>query len=60
MDADGQLFGVERLRAAVAADPDASAAEIVSAVERALGAFTDDAPQPDDVALFVVRRRAAS
>jgi len=60
MDADGQLFGVERLRAAVAADPDASAAEIVSAVERALGAFTDDAPQSDDVALFVVRRRAAS
>jgi sigma-B regulation protein RsbU (phosphoserine phosphatase) len=60
MDAGGRPFGVERLRAAVAADPDASAEQIVSAVEQALGAFTGDAPQSDDVALFVLRRRAAS
>jgi serine phosphatase RsbU (regulator of sigma subunit) len=56
MDADGQPFGLERLRQVLAADPDASADQAVSAVVNAVGAFTGDAPQSDDIAIFVVRR----
>jgi serine phosphatase RsbU (regulator of sigma subunit) len=56
MDADGQPFGVERLRQVLAADPDASADQAVSAVVDAVMAFTGDAPQSDDIAIFVVRR----
>jgi serine phosphatase RsbU (regulator of sigma subunit) len=56
MDADGQPFGVERLRQVLAADPGASADQAVSAVVDAVRAFTGDAPQSDDIAIFVVRR----
>ena len=56
MDADGQPFGVERLRQVLAADPGASADQAVSAVVDAVMAFTGDAPQSDDIAIFVVRR----
>jgi sigma-B regulation protein RsbU (phosphoserine phosphatase) len=56
MDADGQPFGMERLRQVLAADPGASADQAVSAVVDAVRAFTGDAPQSDDIAIFVVRR----
>jgi len=56
MDADGQPFGVERLRQVVAAAADANPDQIVAAVEEAVRAFVGDAPQSDDIALFVVKR----
>jgi sigma-B regulation protein RsbU (phosphoserine phosphatase) len=56
MDIVGQQFGKERLWAAVAATPKASAQEIVAAVVDAVKAFTGDAPQSDDLTLLVVKR----
>jgi len=56
MDSDGQQFGQERLRAAVAATPDAGAQQILSAVVDAVNAFADNAPQSDDLTLLVVKR----
>ncbi len=56
MDGDGQQFGQERLRAAVAATPDASAQQILSAVVDAVNAFAGNAPQSDDLTLLVVKR----
>jgi serine phosphatase RsbU (regulator of sigma subunit) len=57
MDIVGQQFGEERLRAAVAATPNASAQEIIAAVVDAVKAFTGDAPQSDDLTLLVVKRK---
>lgn len=59
MNSDGQQFGGERLRTTVAAIPDASAQQILSAVVDAVGAFTGDAPQSDDLTLLVVKRHPA-
>jgi len=56
MDNDGQQFGKERLQAVVAVTPDASAQQILSGVVDAVKAFTDDAPQSDDLTLLVVKR----
>lgn len=56
MNTGGQQFDGERLRAAVAANPDASAQQILSAVVDAVRAFTGDAPQSDDLTLFVAKR----
>jgi sigma-B regulation protein RsbU (phosphoserine phosphatase) len=58
MDADGEPFGVGRLRQVVAAHPQASPEQVVAAVEGAVSDFTGGAPQSDDIALFVVRRRS--
>ena len=57
MDRAGQLFDVERLRAAVVAGPPVSAQQALSAVVDAIGTFTGGAPQSDDLTLLVVRRR---
>ncbi len=57
MDGAGQQFGVERLRAAVAADPTAERSSRSSlAVVRAVGEFTGDTSQFDDLTLVVVKR----
>ncbi len=56
MNATHQPFDTERLQAAVTARPDASAQEVVEAVVDAVRAFTGDAPQSDDLTLFVVKR----
>jgi len=58
MDAEGEPFGVGRLRQVVAAHPQASPEQVVAAVEGAVSDFTGGAPQSDDIALFVVRRRS--
>jgi serine phosphatase RsbU (regulator of sigma subunit) len=55
-NADGQLFDEERLRAAVASNPEASAQQVLQAVVAAVGAFVGDSPQSDDLTLFVIRR----
>ena len=56
MDGAGRQFGVERLRAAVAADPTADARQVLSGVVRAVGEFTGDTSQFDDLTLVVVKR----
>ena len=55
-DVDRQPFGEDQLRSVVAAKPDAGAEEVVSAVVEAVRAHTGDAPQSDDIALFVIKR----
>ena len=56
MDTDGQPFGQERLKEAVLANSEASAQQVLSAIVEAVGAFTGDAPQSDDLTIFVVKR----
>jgi sigma-B regulation protein RsbU (phosphoserine phosphatase) len=54
--ADLQPFGEERLQAILAANRGGSAQEVLEAVVDAVRAFVGDAPQSDDLTLFVVRR----
>jgi sigma-B regulation protein RsbU (phosphoserine phosphatase) len=56
MDSAHQPFGEERLRRVVKAAAGAGAQEMLKAVVDAVQDFTGDAPQSDDVTLFVVRR----
>ena len=55
-DADGNFFGEERLKSAVAAAGDCSAEEIVQAIVTAVGRFTGSIPQADDMTVLVARR----
>jgi sigma-B regulation protein RsbU (phosphoserine phosphatase) len=57
MNANHQLFGEERLEAVIVANPTASAAQMLQAIVEAVYAFTGDAPQADDLTLFVVKRQ---
>jgi sigma-B regulation protein RsbU (phosphoserine phosphatase) len=54
--ADGQRFDMERLRHVVLGNILASATEMVTAVEDAVGEFADSAPQFDDMAIVVAKR----
>jgi serine phosphatase RsbU (regulator of sigma subunit) len=54
---DGQMFDEERLRAAVASSPEASAQQVLQAIVEAVEAFVGDIPQSDDLTLFVIKRR---
>ncbi|MEJ2557705.1 MAG: SpoIIE family protein phosphatase [Anaerolineae bacterium] len=54
--ADGQMFDEERLRAAVASNPEASAQQVLQAIIEAVEAFVGDIPQSDDLTLFVIKR----
>jgi sigma-B regulation protein RsbU (phosphoserine phosphatase) len=57
MNAEGELFGEEKLQAAVmTAAPEASAQRVLEAVMDAVNAFTGDTPQSDDFTLLVVKR----
>ncbi len=56
-DVDGQLFDDERLSAALATDPQASAQQVLDTVIDAIKTFTGDTPQSDDLTLFVVKRQ---
>ncbi len=57
MNAEGKLFGEERLQAAVAdIAPGASAQQVLEAVMDAVNAFTGDTPQSDDFTLLVVKQ----
>jgi serine phosphatase RsbU (regulator of sigma subunit) len=55
--ADGQMFDEERLLAAVASNPEASAQQVLQAIVEAVEAFVGDIPQSDDLTLFVIKRR---
>jgi sigma-B regulation protein RsbU (phosphoserine phosphatase) len=56
MDADQFLFGEDRLRAVVTADPQTTAQQLLQAIVDAVHAFTGNAPQSDDLTLFVIKR----
>jgi sigma-B regulation protein RsbU (phosphoserine phosphatase) len=60
MNADHQLFGEERFRAAVAARARAGAQQILESVVDAIKTHTGDTPQSDDVTLLVVKRHPLS
>jgi sigma-B regulation protein RsbU (phosphoserine phosphatase) len=51
---EGELFGVERVRAALA--DAASAQEAIAALREALAAFVGNEPQSDDLTLLAVQR----
>jgi serine phosphatase RsbU (regulator of sigma subunit) len=57
MNMAGQMLGEERLRAILATDTEASAAQIQQAVVAELEEFTGGTPQSDDFTLFVVKRQ---
>ena len=60
MTVELEEFGEERLETAVSelltANPEATALEVLAAIQQAINLFTDNAPQHDDVTLFVVKR----
>jgi sigma-B regulation protein RsbU (phosphoserine phosphatase) len=58
MDANHQLFGEERLQAIIAANPQASAADLLQTIATAVRTFTADTPPSDDLTLFIVKRQA--
>jgi sigma-B regulation protein RsbU (phosphoserine phosphatase) len=56
MDEVHQLFGEERLRAAVAANATGSAQQVLDAIVAAVRTFTGGIPQSDDITLSVLKR----
>ncbi len=59
MDANHHLFGEDRLGAVITANPAATPDQMLQAIVEAVYAFTDGAPQTDDLTLFVVKRASA-
>jgi sigma-B regulation protein RsbU (phosphoserine phosphatase) len=55
MDADGQLFGLERLRAALRANHASRAQDICAEIWRVVRTFSGDRPMHDDVTLVAVK-----
>jgi sigma-B regulation protein RsbU (phosphoserine phosphatase) len=58
MDDTHQLFGEDRLQAVIAANPTASAPEMLEAIIGAVETFTANAAQSDDMTLLVVKRQS--
>ena len=56
INAEEQEFGVERLRQVILEQRRASTAEMLTALEKAVGAFVGDTPQSDDIAVVIVKR----
>jgi sigma-B regulation protein RsbU (phosphoserine phosphatase) len=56
MKADGEAFGDERLRRALASQHSQTAEALVAALQAEVRAFVGDTPQSDDLTLLVVRR----
>ena len=56
MNAEGEFFGLERLRAVVVASSPAAASALGSAIVSTVDAFVGEAPRHDDLSLLVVRR----
>jgi sigma-B regulation protein RsbU (phosphoserine phosphatase) len=60
MNADGELFGLERLRALVAAQSGRTAEQVAAGLLSAVREFVGDTAQSDDLTLLVVRRCPAT
>lgn len=56
LNADGEAFGEERLMEILRTHHDAPAEVIADAIDAAVGAFAEDAPQYDDFTLILVKR----
>ena len=52
-----ELFGTDRIVAALNADPDADCKTLIANVKKAVSAFVKDAPQFDDTTMLAVRYR---
>lgn len=55
-DPQGVQFGNERLGAALVANRDLGASDLIAAIHRELLAFTSGTPQPDDLTAVVLKR----
>ncbi|MGD8626140.1 MAG: SpoIIE family protein phosphatase [Anaerolineae bacterium] len=55
--AGGQMFGLERLQAVLAANAGRRAGEIQEAIVAAVQAFEDGSPKTDDLTLVIIRRQ---
>jgi len=56
MDSSHQLFGEERLRAVITANPEVTAQQLLQDIINAVYTFMGNAPQADDLTLFVIKR----
>ena len=54
-DAKNELYGAERMLAALNRDPDAAPEQVLSAVRQGVDAFVGDAPQFDDLTMLCLR-----
>jgi sigma-B regulation protein RsbU (phosphoserine phosphatase) len=54
---EGEFFGRQRLRQVIAAHQPESSRELRDAVAAAIAAFTEGAPQADDITLLVLEYR---
>ena len=54
-DAKNELYGSERMLAALNRDPDAAPEQVLSAVRQGVDAFVGDAPQFDDLTMLCLR-----
>lgn len=55
-NSEGQMFGLERLRAVVKASHHAGAQRVLTAIVEAVEGFVGDTPQSDDLTAVVVKR----
>jgi len=55
-DADGRLFGTERVTAILRAEAGTNAAAILAAIREAVAAFTGGAPPTDDMTAIIIKR----
>jgi len=55
-NAAGEMFGIPRMCEAIRRDRDLPAAEIIDSLRRDVDAFTDGAPQADDLTAVIARR----
>ena len=56
MNTERQMFGEDRLRATIAANPEANAAQLLHTIIEAIQTFTGHVAQSDDLTLFVIKR----
>ena len=57
-NAASDMFGEERLQAAIVANSNASAQETLDTILTAVDHFVSDTPPADDMTLFVIKRQA--
>ena len=56
-DADNQLFGTDRMLAALNKEADAAPVQLLANVARGIGEFVGEAPQFDDITMLSLKRK---
>lgn len=56
INAQAELFGEARLKATIAANPQAAPQQMLDAIMNAVDAFVGDTPQVDDMTLLIIKR----